>query len=241
MTDPTAVPPEEALDLLAAEYVLGLLEGAELRAAETRAVADTAFATAVDRWSERFASLLAEAREVAPPPALWPSIERAIADAPGDANVVELRRRAALWRGYGIGATAVAAALIGAIVVRPPVVAPSPAAPHSAMVATLAGGSGGAAMMASFDPVERSLTFAPGAMPPLPGGHAHELWIIPAGGAPHSLGVMPAGPGRMAMPAPLAELVDARATLAVSVEPAGGSPTGAPTGPVVASGKFVLV
>jgi anti-sigma-K factor RskA len=32
--------------------------------------------------------------------------------------------------------------------------------------------------------------------------------------------------------------VAAQATLAVSVEPPGGSPTGLPTGPVIASGKL---
>jgi anti-sigma-K factor RskA len=36
----------------------------------------------------------------------------------------------------------------------------------------------------------------------------------------------------------LAELMRNGATIAISVEPRGGSPTGAPTGPVIASGAL---
>jgi anti-sigma-K factor RskA len=68
------------------------------------------------------------------------------------------------------------------------------------------------------------------------------LWVIPADGTPRSLGMIEkAGTTEMAMSAELkAWLVDG-ATLAVSLEPAGGSPTGLPTGPVIASGKLVTI
>ena len=58
------------------------------------------------------------------------------------------------------------------------------------------------------------------------------------GSAPKSLGVIPdSGVGRVALPAtPDVSLANVPA-LAVSLEPAGGSPTGAPTGPVLYSGK----
>jgi anti-sigma-K factor RskA len=39
---------------------------------------------------------------------------------------------------------------------------------------------------------------------------------------------------------PAAALMAAGATLAISVEPKGGSPTGQPTGPVILSGKITL-
>jgi anti-sigma-K factor RskA len=69
-----------------------------------------------------------------------------------------------------------------------------------------------------------------------------ELWALPAGKAPQSLGV--------AAKAERATLALARAAdstladvpaLAVSLEPAGGSPTGAPTGPVLAIGPCIRV
>jgi anti-sigma-K factor RskA len=69
--------------------------------------------------------------------------------------------------------------------------------------------------------------------------HSHELWVIPVGGKPHSLGTM--GSGRqmhMQLADALARLLQQGATIAISVEPRGGSRTGAPTGPVVASGSL---
>ena len=69
--------------------------------------------------------------------------------------------------------------------------------------------------------------------------HAHELWVIPGDGKPRSLGTM--GDGKqmhMRLEEALAELMHQGATIAISVEPPGGSPTGAPTGPVIASGTL---
>lgn len=69
------------------------------------------------------------------------------------------------------------------------------------------------------------------------GQHSLELWAItPAG--PVSLGLLPvSGRGEMKMPDGLA--LDGAPTLAVSLEPVGGSPTGKPTGPVLTSGDSV--
>ena len=77
-----------------------------------------------------------------------------------------------------------------------------------------------------------------GDMPADP-SHAHELWVIPEGGKPHSLGTMARGRQmHMRLADALAQLLQQGATIAISVEPPGGSPTGAPTGPVVASGAL---
>jgi anti-sigma-K factor RskA len=66
-----------------------------------------------------------------------------------------------------------------------------------------------------------------------------ELWLIPAGDKPHSLGLIaPGRPVRIEVPRDLVERISAESALAVSMEPPGGSPTGQPTGPVIASGKL---
>jgi anti-sigma-K factor RskA len=72
----------------------------------------------------------------------------------------------------------------------------------------------------------------------VPAGKSLELWMLPDGSAPKSLGVIPgSGVGRVLLPA-LPDIALARVpALAVSLEPAGGSPTGAPTGPVLYTGK----
>jgi anti-sigma-K factor RskA len=73
-------------------------------------------------------------------------------------------------------------------------------------------------------------------------GHDHELWIIPAGGKPISLGLVRAGePQRLPIRREIAPHFRQRSAIALSVEPVGGSPTGGPTGPVVASGELLNV
>ena len=68
--------------------------------------------------------------------------------------------------------------------------------------------------------------------PPATAGRAYELWLIPdADAPPQSLGLLPAS-GRQTVTVPAA----LRTQLAVSIEPAGGSPTGLPTGPVIYRG-----
>jgi len=68
--------------------------------------------------------------------------------------------------------------------------------------------------------------------------HAFELWGIAGGGAPRPLGLLPPDPGR-ATTLRLAQLPAPGEVLAVSLEPPGGSPTGAPTGPVLYQGKVL--
>ncbi|MDQ4087135.1 MAG: anti-sigma factor, partial [Pseudomonadota bacterium] len=61
-------------------------------------------------------------------------------------------------------------------------------------------------------------------------------------GTPVSLGLVQAGaPQRLRVPAQVARHFQARSTIALSVEPPGGSPTGLPTGPVVATGELLAV
>ena len=67
-------------------------------------------------------------------------------------------------------------------------------------------------------------------------GRALELWLIEGQGAVVSLGLLPdAREGEMIIGTALRARMSG-AVLAVSDEPAGGSPTGAPTGAVLATG-----
>jgi anti-sigma-K factor RskA len=94
-------------------------------------------------------------------------------------------------------------------------------------------------VVASWDPTGRQLVLAVAGDMPADPAHAHELWVIPADGKPRSLGTMPASKQtHMRLADALAQLLQEGATIAISVEPRGGSPTGAPTGPVVASGAL---
>ena len=243
MTDAAHPDPDD----LAAEAALGVLEGEERAAAERRRLADPAFAAEVDAWSSRLGRIAAdEAVDHAAPAGLWPKIERQLGEV---SSVVELRLRRSLtvWRAVSGGAGAIAAALAVVLLMRPftpaapplpppgPVIATSPARVEAASLSTTSK-AGTVAFVAVLDPDRGELVLTPATIAGLP-GKSPELWVIPTGGKPISLGVAQFGkPVRLKV----SDLVggDMARTLAVSLEPQGGSPTGQPTGPVIASGQL---
>ena len=232
--------PDDRRDL-AAEYALGVLSGDELSEARERATSDADFALAVARWRGRLAPLGAEVEPSAPPKSVWTRIEQAVAQLPAaHSNVVVLHRRLNLWRGATAAMTALAATLAGVLVLQPraePPVAHQPAG--TPMVAMLSDEQKQMRVMASWNPGTRQLVLAVASDMPADPSHAHELWVIPPGGKPRSLGTMgSARQSHMRLADAIATLMESGATVAISVEPPGGSPTGAPTGPVIASGAL---
>ena len=227
-------PPDDRRDI-AAEYALGLLTGTELAEARALASGDPTFRAEFESWTARLSPLLEEVEAAQPPRRLWPAIAAATGGATD--NVVALKRRVNVWRGISVGMTALAASL-AVVLLQPTPQAPvqSPAAP---MVAMVSDEGRTMTVVANWDPDDRQLVLAmAGDMPEDP-GKAHELWVIPQGGTPRSLGTMADKPmSRMELAETLANLLSQGATIAISVEPPGGSPTGAPTGPVIASGTL---
>ncbi len=236
----------EELDLLAAEYALGLADEEQRARAESLLASDEDFRSRVARWSGRLAPLLEEVDAVSPPPELWARIEneidpRVTALAPAVAsNIHALRRKVTLWRGYSAVATALAASLALFLVTRPSAEAPiAPPAP-APLVAMMEAEGSPAKLVATYDPASHMLLVTPAAGVSAVAGHAHELWLIPADGKPRSMGMVePGAARRMAVPPAMLTEMKVEVTLALSVEPAGGSPSGLPTGPVVAAGKLV--
>lgn len=228
---------------LAGEYALGVLEGEELMRARELERTSTEFRDEVARWTVRLAPMLEEVNEVRPPASAFGAIERRIARSGATDNVIELRRSLKRWRWAATGMSALAASLAIVVLtgVQPagqsgrPVTAP--AAPP--MVAMLNAPEAGTKVVASWDPQAHQLVLAvPGELPS-DTKHSHELWVIPRDGKPRSLGTMPASRQmHMRLAEALARLLEQGATIAISVEPPGGSPTGSPTGVVVASGAL---
>ena len=115
--------------------------------------------------------------------------------------------------------------------VQVPVAAPAP------LLAAIAPTGKGEPLAAAYDPAH-GVVRIDGTVA-VPAGRSAEVWAIQGSAAPRSLGVMPAGAqAKMTVPAELRSAMVADTVLAISIEPAGGSPTGAPTGPVVAAGKL---
>lgn len=217
--DQPAPPASPDADMLAAEYVLGALSGQDA----AQVAADPAMAGAIAAWQARLAPLARTLDPVAPPADLWARIDAATRPA----EIVPLFRRLELWRGLAAASMALAAALAIVLVSRSP--GPPP------IVAALAPISGpGVAFFARIDPAG-DLIVVPVSPAAVPAGRDLQLWALAEGAArPVSLGVLPAGGARVA-----AARLPAGAQVLVSLEPAGGSPTGQPTGPVLYGGKLL--
>lgn len=238
--------PEEEADLAAAEHVLGLADARARALAAERLRGDAAFARDVAAWEDAFAPLLDEVAPAQPSAELWRRIAAATAPeaAPPRLAPAPVRRRprdrAGPWRAATAASLAAAGAMLAMLLWRPAPapVPPPPAPPPPLLEATLAAPDGRALYVATLDRARRLASVAPVGAPP-GAGHVPELWIIPAGGRPRAIGVIDARHAR-AVPLPPAAATDAAgaSVLAVSLEPPGGSPTGAPTGPVVAVGAL---
>jgi anti-sigma-K factor RskA len=212
-------------DMAAAELALGLLDGDERAAALRRVLADPAFAREVDDWRHRMAGLFDDYRDVMPPDSVA-------------ARLASPGTRATRNRWPIVAAlTALAAAVALFFVIRPPI--PVATQPHTMMVASLmmADKSASVPAMVDMSTGEMSIPHADMA----PAGKSAQLWMIGGDGVPKPMGLLAAaGTSRMRLAIDQRRQLAAGVMLAVSVEPAGGSPTGKPTGPVVASGKLSL-
>jgi len=232
MSDDDIIDPRNGGKLIAAEYVLGVLGAEERREVERRLAHDPALAVEVAFWEERLGALADAVAPVAPPQHTWSQIEAAIAP-PQPVQPASLWQSLTFWRGFGIASAALAAASIAALVYIGLV--PATRAP---LMATLAGTSGQPNVVAAVS--GNSVLVVPAALL-TNDPRAIELWLILPGPnqRPHSLGlIQPNQAMRLTIPPDLAGRITPDAVLAVSLEPPGGSPTGQPTGPVIASGKF---
>jgi anti-sigma-K factor RskA len=215
-------------DILAAEYALGLLDDSEAASVEARARTDGPLSLRIAWWRDQLAPLAGEVATPAPA-GVWRKIE---AQLPGNDNSATLMQR---WRAAAVAAMSVAAALLLYIGTRPaPPVVLEPAAP---MIAALSGDKG-AVVAVSYDANSGRIMIAPTVLDP--GKGDAELWVIPEGGKPISMGVVNAqlAEGHLVPEATRLQIAPG-ATFAITQEVKGGSPTGQPAGPIVASGKII--
>jgi len=235
----------ELADRLAAEYVAGTLRGPARRRLQALLPAHPALRAAVREWERRLMPLTGALAPVEPPATVWPRVESRLfgeaRDAAASVGAARAARAArapwwtqlAFWRGLSAIAT-VAAVSLAVLLASPP-----PAQPPIVVVLSGTGdaaqGAGG--FVASVTADGRALVTKPLVNVSLEAGRALELWSVPPQGAPRSLGLISASGATVVQ---RGRLLDGTAALAVSLEPAGGSPTGAPTGPILYVGKLTI-
>lgn len=224
----------ELADRLAAEYVLGTLRGPARRRFQALLDAHPALRSAVRRWEAQLAPLADSVTPVAPPERVWTGVEaRLFGTAPAPAAAPGWWQALGLWRGLSALATAAAVALVFVVTRVPP-----PQAPIVVVLATNPGAAvaTNASFVASLSADGRALVLKPLNAPTLTAAQALELWSVPAQGGPRSLGLVRADQATTLLLQ--AGVQRSTAAFAVSIEPAGGSPTGAPTGPIVSLGRI---
>ena len=207
---------------LAAEYSLGTLRGAARQRFARRLLQEPELAAEVSRWQNSLAELDQRVVPVPPPEAVWQRIARGL---PADkAPASNLRWP---WLGWVL-----AASFAGALLYTQFTVPPAPQA-----VAVLNGNNQQGSWVVSLSQDKTQLMVQAVNASAIQSDRSLQLWLIPPGEKPQSLGLVnDSGRQRVAV----TELQLARLpTLAISLEPRGGSPTGQPTGPVLYSGQIM--
>ena len=219
-------------DRLAADYVTGTLRGPARRRFEALLPAHAGLRGAVRAWEVRLMPLTEPVTPERPSAQLWQRIEARIGGAPIVAAPAKWWAQLAFWRGFA--ALASVAALSLAVLLANP--APTPA-PLLVVLQSTAEGGGAlpATFVASISGDGRAMVTRPLVEVSLQADRTLELWAVPATGAPRSLGLISA---KGATVLKRGQALQGAAALAVSLEPPGGSPTGAPTGPVLYVGKL---
>jgi anti-sigma-K factor RskA len=248
---------------LAAEYVLGSLAPDERREVDARRRVDPALRAALEAWERRLGPLSDWVRALDPPAQAFEGIAARIwGEGPQGAitegaitegAITELalvRRSRARWRIAALGSAALAAclALSAGWLIQDHAARPTGFTGFVALLQKSASNAAdeGApsralpAFLAVLELNEGTLVVSPVSARPTP-RRSYELWLALKGAsAPVSLGVIAqSGATRVPLQAPLATADLTNATLTVSLEPEGGSPSGQPTGPILFVGKLV--
>lgn len=221
-------------DALAGEYVLGTLSAAEREAVQARLASDADLAQAVAAWEKRLHPLAALAEPVAPPARLWQRIETSLNLRPPTPWWQRGWHSLALWRGLAVSGMAAAALMAAVLVNQPPADAPR----FLVVLVAPQDKAPGWVVQASDT---RSVSLIPLATVEVPADKALEFWTkADDWNAPVSLGLVKPGQ-RLQVPLDKLPALQPNQLFELTLEPATGSPTGRPTGPIQFIGRAVPV
>ncbi len=226
MIEHPPISPEDSATV--AEYALGLLPEAEATSFVARLNQEPALRAALANWQNDLATLTDEIDPVQPPAHLKAAVDQRLFPQ----ATPNLWSRIGLWRGWALAAT-LTAAVLAALYFQPSETITGPF-----FVTEIRSENAEMQIAALYDPANNTLTLnrtKGGALP----DRALELWLITTGNAPVSLGVMALSEQSRHSVTPILARALNGAALAISDEPLGGSPTGQPTGQVLATGALV--
>lgn len=239
-----------SLDMIAADYVMGLLDESDREQAERRILSDAAFAAAVNAWRERLSEFDESVEPLTPSAALWDRIaattrKEPISALPGARNAV---RGATLWNNLGFwrvtGLTASAAAMLFAVValgalttskeLRRDLVALAQRKPVFVAVLVNDTTKEAGAIVNTF--ANGRVEMIPLKDIEVPAGRTLQVWTLwDRAIGPKSIGITGESKTIQLNLDQLPETVVDQ-LFEITLEPAGGSPIGRPTGPILYKG-----
>ncbi|MEB0048615.1 MULTISPECIES: anti-sigma factor domain-containing protein [unclassified Pseudomonas] len=213
---------------LAADYAIGLMSAAARRRFEQLLLEDAALRAELANWQHSLASLTDVLSAQPVPDRVWQAITARI-----EPQVLHVPEKRSFWNWMRITATVcslVVVAFLGVLYNRD----------EPRYSATMLSADAQPAL--KVEAHKNYLSVEPLTLAAVDPGRSLELWAIPADGKPISLGVIPAGgTGKVELSDAQKVLIDKPVTLAISLEPKGGSPTGQPTGPVLYQGALAAL
>jgi anti-sigma-K factor RskA len=223
--------PDDSDDMIAAEYVLGVLPDEQRAAASARIRDDAGFAQLVNEWTARLSPLDEAYSETAAPASVKRALDARLF-ASSSVKVPGLWENLGLWRVLAFGAMAIAA-----VAMIPNLRQPGPAIEVAPIVAPMqAADSGEVRFVALYQPGSDEIRISK-VKAEKGADKDFELWLVDEGGAPQSLGVFAdASEMRVKLKPEIIAKIDSGDAFAVSIEAKGGSTSGAPSADIIAVG-----
>lgn len=219
-------------ELLAGEYVLGLLRGAARLRFERLMIEDAQLRAEVVSWEEKFAAWNRGLKPQTPSNHVWWKLEaRLKAEARTHTNKwAGSRTRSGFLSGAAV-VTAVVMLIIGIFIGRS-LITTAPTAPS--YLAIMSSSKGQPLWLITVHPKTRRIEMKALAVNTPPPGKSYELWMLPGSGKPIAMGLMnSSGVASETVNTEVIAAISQAKGVAISLEPQGGSSTGQPTGPVL--------
>jgi anti-sigma-K factor RskA len=227
-----------SIDVMAGEYVLGVLDASSRRRAQEQMRNDPAFAALVEAWERHLSPLHEDLAPIAVPGHLLPSIRRRLGWQPS-APKEGLWQSLGFWRGTAALAAGVAlcALIFGQGILHAP--SPPDESQLARTVTTLAHDDGTPGWLASVDLKQGAVLMVPVPASADALGRVPELWLIAPGEPARSLGIVSINKSHtVKVPSQLRRALMDGSILAITLEPPGGAPAGVATGPIIAKGTL---
>lgn len=224
------------LDALCSAYVLGTLRGRARRRFEAMLAEQPLIAQRLSYWQQTMTPDFSAAIQVQPSAQVWKKISKSLRlQDHAQAQAQGWWQRLGLWQAWAGASTVAAGVLALALILQAPDTPPV----YQTIAELKASDASPARLQAALTPDRSKLKLVPSRPIVASAQQSYELWLLPAdGSAPISMAVLGDLTASVDLKPEQANRMAFGAKLAISVEPAGGSPTGLPTGPVILVGEI---